>query len=135
MIVSVDKRISSKEIMHHPWLANHSLTSNFKFNSNTIKTFYKGQKFKRIVLTAMVFQSDANVDELGKLFLQLDKDGDGHLSYEELFEGLQQHLGDDAKDVVEIYKQELPEGTKINYNGSNFFLKSRIHHFDEPSPG
>ena len=122
MIVNVDNRISSKDIMTHPWLHNHNLSSNFKFNSDGIKNFYKGQKFKRIALSAMVFQSDADLDELGKLFLQLDKDGDGHLSYDELLEGMESHLGDESKEILEIYKEEMTEGTRINYNGTFLFL-------------
>lgn len=116
IIVGVDDRISTNEILAHPWFQNHSLSSNYKLSSSVIKNFYKSHKFKRIALSAMVFHSDVDIDELGKLFLSLDKDGDGHLSYDELMQGIENHLGDESKDVLEIYKQEITSGTRINYN-------------------
>ena len=91
--------------------------SNIKINSDGIKNFYQAHKFKRIALSAVAFYSEMDHEELGKVFNKLDKDGDGHLSYKELSEGLNTILGSKAAELLKIYENNLSSGQTINYHG------------------
>jgi calcium-dependent protein kinase len=90
MIVNRSKRISAKEIMSHPWLKKDIKASigNSNINTQGLVQFYKYGRLKRIALTAVAFQlSDHEIENLSKVFTELDQDGDGHLSYNELVKG------------------------------------------------
>lgn len=118
MIVSHTKRISAKEVMDHPWMKKESklLVQPANINSEGLIQFYKYGKLKRMALTAMAFQvSDKDFENLAHIFADLDQDGDGLLSYNELMSGLEK-LGSNYKDVLEAYKKALDPKAKINYN-------------------
>jgi calcium-dependent protein kinase len=117
MIIPQESRISASDVLRHPWLTATNLSANIKINTAGIKNFYQAERFKRIALTALAFHSDAEVDDLGRVFTSLDKDGDGHLSYDELMEGLNGVLGNDAKEILSLYKENMTPGSKINYQG------------------
>lgn len=90
MIVSHSKRISAKEVMDHPWMKKESklLVQPANINSEGLIQFYKYGKLKRMALTAMAFQvSDKDFENLAHIFADLDQDGDGLLSYNELMSG------------------------------------------------
>lgn len=124
MITFQGDRISASEVLGHPWLSKTNLSTNIKLNANGIKNFYQAEKFKRIALTALAFHSDAEVDELGRVFNALDRDGDGHLSYDELLEGLNDILGDESKEILSLYKENMTPGSRINYQE---FIASTIN--------
>jgi calcium-dependent protein kinase len=120
MIVNQETRMSASEVLQHPWLCNTNLNANIKLNVSGIKNFYQAEKFKRIALSALAFHSDTDVDQLGKVFNALDKDGDGHLSYDELITGLNSVLGGEAAELLSIYKANMKGDSKINYQGEYF---------------
>lgn len=118
--------MTASQVLQHPWLSKTNLSANIKLNISGIKNFYQAEKFKRIALAAVAFHSDANVDELGKVFNALDKDGDGHLSYDELIVGLNSILGNEAAEILQIYKENMTQGSRINYQGKHCYLFSKI---------
>lgn len=115
MICDEKSRLTAAQVLQHPWLSSSSVKTNIKLNSSGIKSFYQGQRFKRIALTALAFHSNVEVDELGEVFNALDKDGDGYLSYNELLTGLKEVLGSEAKDLIDLYKKNMTPDSKINY--------------------
>lgn len=117
MLINQESRITAHEVLSHPWLQSNVLPSNIKINSDGIKNFYQAHKFKRIALSAVAFYSEMDHEELGKVFNKLDKDGDGHLSYKELSEGLNTILGSKAAELLKIYENNLSSGQTINYHG------------------
>ncbi len=61
---------------------------NATLNAEGLGNFFKYGKLKRAALTAVAFQlSDKEIEDLAKIFNQLDQDGDGQLSYNELIQG------------------------------------------------
>lgn len=56
------------------------------------------------------------IGELAQVFTDLDKDGDGMLSFNELIEGLKK-IGHNVDDAIAVYKEKLDPTKKINYNG------------------
>ena len=59
---------------------------------------------------------------MGKIFNKLDKDGDGHLSFKELTEGLNTILGSKAADLLKVYENNMSVNSTINYHGSLWAL-------------
>jgi len=119
MLISQESRITANEVLQHPWLQSNVLPSNIKINSEGISNFYKSNKFKRIALSAVAFYSEMDHEELGKIFNKLDKDGDGHLSFQELTEGLNTILGSKAADLLKIYENNMSVNSTINYHGKH----------------
>jgi curli biogenesis system outer membrane secretion channel CsgG len=88
MITSQKNRISAKDIMEHPWVQSSGKGTSTALNAQGIKEFYKTGNLKRIFMTAMAFQlSEKEIENLAKIFNELDADGDGQLSYSELMKG------------------------------------------------
>lgn len=76
--------------MEHPWMKKDikSTIGNSTIDTQGLVQFYKYGRLKRIALTAVAFQlSDKEIENLSQIFTQLDQDGDGHLSYNELVKG------------------------------------------------
>jgi calcium-dependent protein kinase len=88
MIVNRSKRINAMQILEHPWMNPNKTSIKNTLNVQSIKEFYQTGKLKRIALTALAFQaSEKEIENLAKIFNELDKDGDGMLSYQELMTG------------------------------------------------
>lgn len=76
--------------MEHPWMKKDikAALGNSTIDTQGLVKFYKYGRLKRIALTAVAFQlSDKEIENLSLIFTQLDQDGDGHLSYNELIKG------------------------------------------------
>ena len=85
-------------------------------NVSGLRTFYRGNKLKRYALSVIASQlSEGEINDLAKIFLNLDKDGDGLLSYDELMSGLKNYTAN-CDDLIKIYQQEFEKDKKINYN-------------------
>jgi len=86
-----------------------------KLNVSNIKSFQKSEKIKQVALMAIAVQSDPNdIQELKSIFMELDKNGDGSISFEELQGG----LGDreNAEELIQILKAaDTDESGTINY--------------------
>ena len=86
-------------------------------NISNFKSFQKAEKIKQVALMAIAVQSDPNdIVELKKIFMELDRNGDGMISFDELQGG----LGDreNAEELLEILKAaDTDESGTINYTG------------------
>lgn len=107
MITSPDKRLKSQEVLNHPWM-KHDIKSkgkNLPLNFNALKNFTQHHKLKKVALTFIASQlSENEISDLGKLFKQLDKNGDGVLTIDEIKEGLSgttEKTYDEIKRVIE----------------------------------
>lgn len=90
MICKVGTRLNAEGVLKHPWLTAADVPpSKLALNLQSLKGFSACNKLKKVALTYMASQmSEQEITELGKLFKQLDKNGDGQLSVEEIKEGL-----------------------------------------------
>jgi calcium-dependent protein kinase len=122
MICSRSSRWSAEKIMAHPWMTEESHNkTQVELNVSGIQTFYRGQKLKKCARSFIASQlSETEIKGLSTLFLKIDKDGDGLLSYEELMNGLNKYTSNYAE-LKELYNQEFEKGDKINYNGNPNF--------------
>jgi len=91
------KRILPINAINHKWFQLHKDPTAVKFDQsklslhlNNLKKFSQKEKLQQACVSFLVHQLGANeqVHELKKLFIALDKSGDGRLSYEEIKSGL-----------------------------------------------
>lgn len=90
MLTKPDKRLTASQVLEHQWFKTEKKSNN-KININVqhLKNFIASSKLQKVVLTCMASQlSESEIMDLGKIFLQLDKNGDGTLTLEELTEGI-----------------------------------------------
>ena len=88
-----------------------------KLNVNNMKKFQKAEKLKQVALMAIAVQTDPNeIADLKKIFQELDRDGNGSISLDELQSG----LGDreNAEELLKIlYAADTDGNGSINYTG------------------
>jgi len=80
--------------------------------------------FQRNALVAVAFHSETDHEVLARVFHKLDRDGDGHLSFSELSEGLNQILGIKAADLLKIYEDCMSVNTAIGFHGRSTAILS-----------
>ena len=83
-----------------------------------LKVFRGAQKVKKAVLTYLATQlSEKEIEPLKKLFLSLDKNGDGRLSLEEIHTGFKGRP--DEQEFVDIMvSMDTDKSGYIDYNGT-----------------
>ena len=120
--VKVDKRLSAKEALEHPWFTKFDATFLYNnLNENIIINFINRliqfkikNKFQQIVLAFIVHNitEDEEVRNIQKLFRLFNKNNDGCLTKEELYVGLCKY-----KDEDEI--NEIIDGIFLMLDSSN----------------
>lgn len=96
----MNKRISAEDALQHPWIKNNAQKQKVekqvaaKTLSN-LRNFRGEQKLKQAALTFIASQlvSKEETTDLEKIFKQLDEDGDGQLSKQEILNGYQEAFG------------------------------------------
>jgi calcium-dependent protein kinase len=118
-------RYSASDCLTHPWLTEHNkrkVDVNFSIKClNNMKKFHAERKIQQAALTYIVnhLLSKEEKNELLDLFQSFDKNGDGVLSKEEIFEGYKSILGEveAAKEVERIMTDiDLDKNGYIDYN-------------------
>ena len=120
-----EKRLTAQEALKHKWLRTHAgkkagdKTALKKLNVSNMKKFQKAEKLKQVALMAIAVQTDPNeVKELKNLFQELDKDGNGSVSLNELQSGLGDRENGEA--LLQILMAADTDGNGvINYTGKD----------------
>ena len=117
-----EKRPSAKQALQHKWINEYSLDLEIdKMNLyecyNNILKYNMNKRFEQIVLSFMVHNlTDMNdLSEKRKMFLSLDEDNDGVLTYDEIFKGFKKYLPIDDKEK-EFYRSMK----RIDHNNYGF---------------
>ena len=157
----VEKRISAKEALNHPWFKENKSKEMFneildrkiveKFLNN-LKRYSKKSILQETAFAYLVhnFPQMKEIINSCKLFNQIDIDGDGKITEEELYKGLSTKIKSDTleEDVKNIYKKldmdcdgfiEYEEFvraavTKEKFMGENV-LKFAFRFFDKDNSG
>ncbi|KAL4463768.1 hypothetical protein ABPG72_022822 [Tetrahymena utriculariae] len=104
MVTKPEKRFKADQVLSHPWMKEDIKQKNkqLPLNFNALKNFTQHHKLKKVALTFIASQlSENEISDLGKLFRQLDKNGDGTLTVDEIREGL---AGTNDKNIEEVRK-------------------------------
>lgn len=121
MLRPADRRPSAEEVLKHEWFkiidSKPSTGSLPLMLTDRLAKFRKYQKVKQAVLTYLATQlSEKEMLPLKMHFLELDKNGDGILSHEELKEGLKLVKAEvDMKELVDSL--DTNDSGFIDYNG------------------
>ncbi|KRX01612.1 Protein kinase-like domain [Pseudocohnilembus persalinus] len=91
MITKPSQRATPEQLLNDPWMKEDikNKHKNLSLNFNALKNFTQHHRLKKVALTFIASQlSETEISDLGKLFRQLDKNGDGVLTVDEIREGL-----------------------------------------------
>lgn len=94
LITKPERRLTAQEALNHKWIKTLTAKKQdgkllSKLNIGTMKQFQHSQKLKQVALMTIAVQSDPKeMEELKNIFQELDKNGDGSISFEELQQGL-----------------------------------------------
>lgn len=94
MICKPERRLTAQEVLEHKWV-KHMTSGEVKAAQKTIQN-YKGMiqtqhysKMQQAAMTAIAVNAGPDdIKQLKEIFLGIDKDGNGTLSFDELEEGL-----------------------------------------------
>lgn len=90
MITLPTKRLTAAQVLEHSWMksGNQNAKSKLSMNLSQLRNFINASKLQKAVLTCMASQlSEFEIMDLRKVFLALDKNGDGTITLDELKEG------------------------------------------------
>lgn len=128
LITKPERRLTAQEALNHKWIKTMTAKKQdtkllSKLNLSTMKQFQKSQKLKQVALMAIAVQSDPKeMMELKEIFQELDKNGDGSISFEELQVGLGKR--ENGQDLLNILKAADTDGNgTINYTGKHLLLR------------
>ena len=115
-LVPEDKRISAKEVLEHPWFKkiDNEENADIQIDLPSFKDYVNSCKLKKMTLTYIASRLNENdVSNLREIFTSFDKNKDGHISLEELKNGLEKLNGKEI-DNQEIEKIFLSLDTDKN---------------------
>jgi calcium-dependent protein kinase len=89
MICKPAVRLTASQTLDHPWMKADLEKATLNLNWGSLKNFQNYNKLKKATLTFIASQMSENeIQELGKLFKGIDKNGDGVLTVDEIKSGL-----------------------------------------------
>jgi len=107
MLSEPEHRPTAVDVLQHTWvkeLAPNSTESILKLNAGNLKKYSHTSKISKAVMTFICSRmKDDEVKTLKEIFIAIDKNGDGHLSFDEVKEGMSK-IGLDKKNVEELFK-------------------------------
>ena len=126
MLSDPDVRPTAEEVLQNSWvkdLAPNSNESILKLNPSSLKTYGNASKFEKAVATFICSRlKDEDVEHLKEVFMAIDKNGDGHLSLEEMIEGMSK-VGFDKKQVEDLFKEiDTDKSGAVDYTGKQFLI-------------
>ena len=124
MLSEPEVRPSAEQVLQHPWVKELAPLSNeavLKLNSSSLKQYGNSTKLKKAVMTFICSRmKDDEVANLREIFTAIDKNGDGHLSLEEVKEGMTK-IGLNGQQVEDLFsKMDTDKSGMIDYTGKNF---------------
>eukprot|EP00826_Nyctotherus_ovalis_P019613 TRINITY_DN1606_c0_g1_i15.p3 TRINITY_DN1606_c0_g1~~TRINITY_DN1606_c0_g1_i15.p3 ORF type:complete len:238 (-),score=106.39 TRINITY_DN1606_c0_g1_i15:323-1036(-) len=120
MIAPPEKRITSQQVLDHPWIRKYTEKKATvelpQIVTKNLKKFKSAERVKKVVLTYLATQlSEKEMGPIKKLFVALDKNGDGKLSMEEIETGLKGK--ENSKELVELVKSmDTDKSGFVDYN-------------------
>lgn len=127
------KRITSSEVLDHPWLVEGGNASDKPIDSavlSRMKQFRAMNKFKKLALKVIAENlSGEEIQGLKQMFANMDTDGSGTITYDELREGLAR-LG---SKLTESEVKQLMEAADVDGDGTidyTEFITATMHKYN-----
>ena len=107
LVKDVNRRYSAEQAYNHPWVQNvtDALQSEIAADAfENMKNFIDAANFKKASLMYLAFKMpEKDIEELRKLFIQIDVSGDGRINTEEFKKALSTYgLKSSAEEVREL---------------------------------
>ena len=121
MLCKEDSRLSAEEVLKHPWVVNEAPNAKdetgLNISLNSFKAYLGSNKLKKAVITYIANRlSDEEVCKLQRLFKDIDTNGDGMISLDELKHAMKQTKNVNVKSIEMIFKQiDTDNSGVINY--------------------
>lgn len=107
LVMDPSKRTTIAELQHHPWVTRNVVEQEAPLTSSVLgnlRSFRSRDKLQKSILTVLAkYVDEQGVKELQDMFMSMDKDGNGTLTYEEVKKGMQTagvELGPDIDDLL-----------------------------------
>ena len=125
MICDEDKRYDAERVLNHPWLVKMTPNTKGAVNKINLKHLlnYKNCcKFKKFVLTYIATRlKEKDINDLEKIFLEIDENKDGTLSFDEMKKCFiklikEKNLQISVKEVEELFNSiDIDNSKRIEY--------------------
>lgn len=125
MICKPERRLSAQEVLEHKWVktmtneeAKAAKISLAKIkNVNGLKKTQHYSKMQQAAMTAIAVQAGPDdIKELKEIFLAIDKNGDGTLTFEEIEDGIKRLKIPDWEHILENLKEaDVDKSGTIDY--------------------
>lgn len=125
MIAPRDVRFDANQVLNHPWMKMDMVKPEFQVQLNAIKDFFKSSKISKLIreiISAGCSETDST--NMGTLFVDIDDDGDGLITRDELIEGISQRLKICDSELIEAIRKNFPENTRLSYTNFSTVLGS-----------
>lgn len=124
MLSEPDVRPTAEQVLQHPWIkdmAPHSTEAVLKLSPTSLKHYANTSKFQKAVMTFICSRmKDEEVANLREIFVSIDKNGDGHLSLDEVKEGMKK-VGMEENAIGELFKKmDTDNSGMIDYTGKYY---------------
>lgn len=117
MVAVADKRFTSDQVLGHPWMKLDMEKKEYQVELESVKNFFRGSKLSKLFKELLAAScSEVESDNLGKLFVELDENGDGVINREELIAGLRNSLKFNDQELVDAITKAFPQNADIQYN-------------------
>ena len=116
LLSPLNKRYEAEEVLNHPWMKMQLEEKKYKLDLKSMRNFFFGAKLARYVremITAMA--SEADVKNLGAIFVEIDADGDGVISRQELIDGIETYFQFNDEEFILSIQKNYKKDEKINY--------------------
>lgn len=117
ILAPLDNRYTADEVLEHPWMKMPLEEKKFSLDLKSMRSFFFGAKLARYVreiITASVSETD--VKNLGNIFVEIDDDGDGLISRDQLVEAIKANFQFNDEELVEQIIKSYKSTEKINYS-------------------
>jgi len=117
MLTKRDIRYSADNVLEHEWMKMNLESKKYVIDVNRLKKFFLKKSLSRYILE-MITASGSETDNsvLGELFVQIDEDGDGLISREDLIEGIKSHFSIVDQELIDLIKTTYQSEQRLNYN-------------------
>lgn len=117
MLSPLDYRYTTDQVLEHPWMKMPFEEKKHSFDLKTVRSFFFGArlaKYVREIITASVSETD--VKNLGNVFVEIDDDGDGLISRDQLINAIRTNFQFNDEELIEEIMNSCKNNDKINYS-------------------
>ena len=117
MLAPLDDRYTADKVLEHPWMQMPLEEKKYTLDLKSMRSFFFGAKlakYVREIITASMSETD--VKHLGNMFVEIDDDGDGVISRDQLIEAIKTNFQFNDEELIEQIVKSYQPNEKINYS-------------------